>query len=655
MKINFSTKKTFSIAIMTGSFHTDYSRMIVDAFCEQLKEENIQIYLFQGFDATRYLSLNAYVDDSFDRHYYSIFEYSNFLKPDLLIVSFGTISAVPSPLSLQSFLKGMPQMPVIVLEDDSKIENGISVTVDNYGGMKACVEHLIHEHGCTKIVYVSGPENVSDSKLRLKGYQDAMRENGLAVGQEQIVYGDFTDQVDSIVRELLHYVPDADAIVCANDEMAESAYRVIREKGLLPGKDILVTGFDDNDFAKMMNPALTTVRQDFLEVSSMAAKKVSDLINGEKIESEIIPAKLIVRGSCGCKGNTDDGSGVLEEEQTNKAYREHSKVKNLQSENIISSLILRGILTRGIKTKDFFDRLGRILNQIGTRRSYIALLPEPLPVSHTSQLFLPESIRLYMKQVDEDVISYDHADAPTVLRGQMQQVMGERGIVHKQMAVFPLFSGEYHFGVFFVELSRESMLFYYTLSLEIGTGISYLLLTLEEEKAHLELEEKNRQLDYSATHDALTGLYNRFGTIENAEALIAEGTDTEVYAALMADLDHLKQINDTLGHEAGDTAIKRTAEILRKVLPKEAVIGRIGGDEFECVVKMKGGDPENFAVQIRKMCDEYNEMTDNPYYLGISVGYALFSPKDTVLSDAMKKADEKLYQAKQSRRKNVIR
>ena len=129
------------VAIMTGSFHTDYSRLITEAISSRLQEEEMDIHLFQGFDASRFLNIDGYVDKGFDSHYYSHFEYSRFIRPDLIIASVGTISAVSNPLSPEDFRATLPDVPVIALEIEANIPNGIHILLDNYSGMRDCMEH----------------------------------------------------------------------------------------------------------------------------------------------------------------------------------------------------------------------------------------------------------------------------------------------------------------------------------------------------------------------------------------------------------------------------------------------------------------------------------------------------------------------------------
>jgi diguanylate cyclase (GGDEF)-like protein len=100
-----------------------------------------------------------------------------------------------------------------------------------------------------------------------------------------------------------------------------------------------------------------------------------------------------------------------------------------------------------------------------------------------------------------------------------------------------------------------------------------------------ELLETQRRLHEQATHDALTGLRNRGAVLEILRhELAARRRDGTPLSALMADLDHFKRINDTLGHLAGDTVLREAARRMRSALRKSDGIGRYGGEEFLVVL-----------------------------------------------------------------------
>ena len=643
------------IGVMTGSFHTDYSRQIMGAICRRLKEEKMDIFIFQGLDASRFLNIEGYVDKGFDNHYYSQFEYSRFIRPDLIIASVGTISVVKNPLTAADFRAILPDVPVIALEIEEELPNGIHIFLDNYKGMCDCVEHLISEHGYRKIFYISGPRGVADAEKRLSAYRDTMRKHGLPVTEDMILYGDFTDHIDPLIERLLKTCPHPDAIVCGNDEMAESAYRVLKAHSLRPGADVAVTGFDDNDAAGLMNPPLTTVRQAKDQIAEKIIEAVRAFLSGEKPASVPLPAQLILRESCGCRAAAvydapaaSAPSLVMEDRQT---------IKRLSHESILTSLMLRNLLSQNITVHTFFRRLGNVLHLLGAEYSWIALLSEPLAVADSRRLRLPDSLRLHMVQNKGDVQYWSRKDAPNLNADHSELIESLRIDTDGFTAIFPLFYGNTHYGVFAVKLTLDEMILFYTLSLQIGTGLRYLFMALDEQAARAALEEKNQILDFSATHDGLTGLYNRVGVMKQIYDYIRHHGQEERYVAVMADLDHLKQINDTFGHDMGDHAIRKAAEILSTSLPKGTPLGRSGGDEFMAVFQADSDDAaERFYHRVKEACKAYNALNETPFYEELSVGCCMFvSQKSTDIPEFYRKADEHLYADKAMRRKNVLR
>lgn len=645
------------IGVMTGSFHTDYSRYVTESICRHLKDENMDIFIFQGLDASRFLNIDGYVDKGFDNHYYSQFEYSRFIQPDLIIASVGTISAVKNPLSAADFRAMLPDVPVIALEIEEEIPNCMDVFLDNYKGMCDCVEHLITVHGYQNIFFISGPKGVADAEKRLSAYRDTMRKHGFKADESRVFYGNFTDHVDPLVERILEACPRPDAIVCGNDEMAESTYRVLRAHGLRPGVDVAVTGFDDNPAARLMNPPLTTVQQS----KEMIAEKVIEIVHaylrGEKPESGILPAQLILRQSCGCPAAPVVNAVQPSSSAPSLVMEDRQIIKRLSNDSILTSLMLRNLLNQNISVHTFFRKLGSVLHLLGAEYFWIALLNEPMIVEDDRRMRLPEKLRLHMVQNRDAVQFWSRKDAPCLSADSSELIASLRTDGEGYTAVFPLFYENTHYGVFAVRLTLDDMIFFYNISLQIGTGLRYLFMALDEQAARTALEEKNQILDFSASHDGLTGLYNRVGVMRQIfDYMHAHGPE-EQYVAVMADLDHLKQINDTFGHSMGDQAIRKAADILSFALPKGAPLGRSGGDEFMAIFRVDiDNADERFYRRVKEGCRVYNEQNIMPFYEEISVGCYVFTPqKGKDIREFFGKADERLYADKANRRKIILR
>lgn len=163
-----------------------------------------------------------------------------------------------------------------------------------------------------------------------------------------------------------------------------------------------------------------------------------------------------------------------------------------------------------------------------------------------------------------------------------------------------------------------------------------------------ERKRYEEQLKYLSLHDQLTGLYNRTFFEEELKRLSV--SREYPITVLVADLDGLKLVNDTLGHAKGDEMLKACADILRASLRQSDILARIGGDEFAVLLpKTDGKTGEDIARRIHSRIDDYNrEHPELPLHL--SLGLATCKSKNETLEDAFKRADDLMYRYKLARR-----
>ncbi len=163
------------------------------------------------------------------------------------------------------------------------------------------------------------------------------------------------------------------------------------------------------------------------------------------------------------------------------------------------------------------------------------------------------------------------------------------------------------------------------------------------------LEEAYAEMEHRSSHDALTGLANRRGLDQFQEALIRKGgPDVNNCAVLQIDLDRFKSINDTLGHAAGDIVLKRVADILRDAAPPNAVVARVGGDEFAVVIP---DAPHNamvgfWASELIRQAQETLEYQGHRFRFNISIGIATGPYRKDTIDTLFSRADLALYEAK---------
>jgi diguanylate cyclase (GGDEF)-like protein len=155
---------------------------------------------------------------------------------------------------------------------------------------------------------------------------------------------------------------------------------------------------------------------------------------------------------------------------------------------------------------------------------------------------------------------------------------------------------------------------------------------------------------FEADHDELTGLLNRRGFFGSLRATIT-AEDLRV-AVLLLDLDGFKEINDTLGHAAGDALLQQIGLRLRAVLREGDEIARLGGDEFAVLVDAEGtttDDAAEIGRRVRATLAAPFEVSGLSLQVRASVGVALFPEHGTTADELLREADIAMYQAKQNR------
>ena len=178
------------------------------------------------------------------------------------------------------------------------------------------------------------------------------------------------------------------------------------------------------------------------------------------------------------------------------------------------------------------------------------------------------------------------------------------------------------------------------------TGAEELRFVTRTYNAILEENRESRErLSHAASHDALTGLFNR-----GAYDMLMESVDTAHMALLIIDVDYFKKVNDTYGHAVGDRVLKRVAEILQRSFRSVDIICRIGGDEFVVVMTRANSSMRQLVLNKIQWANELlQHPKDDLPPVSLSVGVA-FSDRKDPQGDIFTDADTALYRVKEAGR-----
>ncbi len=192
-------------------------------------------------------------------------------------------------------------VPIMLVDFQVKGKRFSSVVIDNRGGARAAVTHLL-DLGHRDIAFVGGDIEHPSLNERFEGYQETLRDHGLEVQREFVEIRErdtrITNGAEGMKRLLAHEKRPT-AVFAANDAMAIGCIRQIKEIGLRIPEDIAVVGFDDIEMSALVEPRLTTVRVQKEELGRLGLERLVEIIDATspKILTTLVPVDLIERES----------------------------------------------------------------------------------------------------------------------------------------------------------------------------------------------------------------------------------------------------------------------------------------------------------------------------------------------------------------------
>lgn len=207
---------------------------------------------------------------------------------------------IPATRSKLAPLLRSMNKPIVYLDRTPSEWKGDAVTGDNEGGAFLATRYLL-DQGHRRIAIITGPADSPNAAARLTGFRRALKEASCHFKPEYLVEGSF-DRVSGfeLTKQILELKPRPTAVFASNDMIATGCLMALRERGLVCPQDLSLIGFDNLDFAELMDPALTTIHQPGDQIGIQGANLLVTRLSGDKgkrIQRVILPTELRIRAS----------------------------------------------------------------------------------------------------------------------------------------------------------------------------------------------------------------------------------------------------------------------------------------------------------------------------------------------------------------------
>ena len=623
--------KTVNLAVFVAGLDEEYQNNIITGINDFAKRSKINVAYFAAYGGM----LDSKV---FDIGEYSMYDVANLEYFDGVILMTNTINDVRVKERIINNVK-TAKLPAVVF-DCADYPEFINISIDNSAAMRNMVRHVIQEHGAKILNYISGPMSNPEAVDRLNAFREIMAENNLPVEEGRIFYGEFRpyDGKAAIEQYMESGLALPDAFICANDAMALTAVSTLEKYGFCVPMDVIVTGFDNTYSARNYCPALTSVKRPLDRAGSEACRVLLDIIDGKEPEVERMEAECVFTESCGC--NSGGIGGVSEFSEYRK--RTYNKIED-SNDNIHKLNILSARLAETENTDDTFAVIRDFIADIGCERFALCLKED------WQDAFANTSANICLESDMTAPLIWDKGETTCVEYFTCRSMYPEPLETAGNVSYFiPLHFKERALGYFIITNGDFPItnLLCHSFAMDISNSLENLRKLSHINKA---MEELNRLY----VIDPLCNVYNRNGFIKLADDMFRTSVSQKRKIMLtFIDMDGLKFINDNFGHNEGDFAIQRLANVIKECLKSDSICARFGGDEFVVFhQRASDGDEAAFERRLNMKIDSINSIICKPYTLSASVGSVIKVPgEDETLYSIIKQADALMYEVKKAKK-----
>lgn len=639
------------IAVLVSELTTNYNFSVLEGIENFFKDKEDVRFIIST------LCQPAKKENSYDYQYWTAIDLLKSSDIDALIVITNSFLNTMKLDDLSAALSEFKDIPIFSIASPLKVKGSFYTHTICNEAYDEVVQHLIEKHNRRHIAFFSaGLIDSPDSDDRLEAYKSALINNGLDFDPSLVYDGDFTPgTAHQVMNDLFKKKEDIpfDAILCANDYTAGGVLLGMLDLKM-PFEEISIVGFDDDPFALLTKPTLSSINQTIAGSGEKAAEMAYRFLNGEMVdEVAIIQSKPVYRQSCGCITTDLDTSAYiddqglyhpLDERVSNQTYK--VLIDKIGQTNAVNSLV--DIMNTRIPFSEFLNKaLGMTLFVTKITDIFVCLYDTPVHCEKYEDFFLPDEARVILYANDREGVRYANLESDEMRFNPWEKLIPDdfRDAPSGKYFMQPMTMHETNYGYLCCRLNHTDNTVI-SVNLKILTNVIIQSIEFQHDMDQKNmLISRNQTLNMQSKTDELTQILNRRGFFDNGQQLINLSIATgKTGMVFFCDLDGLKTINDTYGHDIGDLAIKTEAQVLKSLFRDSDMVGRLSGDEFGAVAPgMKAENIPALRERLLSLNEKFSREAELPFTLSISVGPIEFNPEHSDLQILLSEADDNLY------------